>query len=91
MKLNMIVEMTTWLPRQACSAAGRAAQAAPASAAASTSAGSSSHAGSAAPRLDATTATPRPPSIAWPSPPMLNRPPCRATATASPVKTKVVA
>ncbi len=45
MKLNMMVVITTWLPRQACSAAGTAAHAMPNSAAASTISGSTSHAG----------------------------------------------
>ena len=45
MKLNMMVVMTMWLPRQACSAAGTAAQAAPAAAAANTIKGSSTTAG----------------------------------------------
>ena len=39
----------------------------------------------------ATSPVPSPPSMAWPSPPMLNSPPWKATATASPVKMKVVA
>ncbi len=41
MKLNMIVVMTTWLPRQACSTAGTAAQAAPNSIAAASTIGGS--------------------------------------------------
>ncbi len=36
-------------------------------------------------------ATPSPPSVAWPSPPMLNRLAWKATATARPVKMKLVA
>ncbi len=74
MKLNMIVVMTTWLPRQACSTAGTIAQALPAIAAASTIAGSTVHAGRWSPSASAASAVPMPPSIAWPSPPMLNSP-----------------
>ena len=91
MKLNMMVVITTWLPRQACSAAGTAAQAMPNAAAANTISGSTIHAGQLSASHSATSAVPMPPSIACPSPPMLNSPPWKATATASPVKTKVVA
>ena len=91
MKLNMMVVMTTWLPRQACSAAGTAAQAMPKTIAAATISGSTSGAGRCAASDSATSAAPSPPIMACPSPPMLNRPPWKATATARPVKTKVVA
>ena len=91
MKLNMIVVMTTWLPRQACSAAGTAAQARPNAMAATTISGSISHAGSWGASASAASPAPSPPIIACPSPPMLNRPAWKATATARPVKTKVVA
>ena len=91
MKLNMIVVITMWLPRQACSAAGTAAHSAPPAIAATTISGSSKAAGRRSPSASATRLQPRPPIMAWPSPPMLNSPPWKATATASPVKTKVVA
>src|SRR5262245_4234789 len=91
MKLNMMVVITTWLPRQACNAAGTAAHAMPNSAAAITIAGSTSHAGQWSASASATNAVPMPPSIACPSPPMLNSPPWNATATARPVNTDVVA
>ena len=71
MKLNMIVVMTIWLPRLACSQAGIAAQAAPNSAAASVAAISASDQCGQGTYRQAM-ATPSPPSIAWPSPPMLN-------------------
>ena len=74
MKLNMIVVITMWLPRQACKAPGTAAQAMPKSMAAATIRGSSSHAGRLWPRPSATSPAPSPPIMAWPSPPMLNRP-----------------
>ena len=63
----------------------------PKSIAATTIAGSSSAAGHCSAQASAASPTPSPPIIAWPSPPMLNRPAWNATATASPVKTKVVA
>ena len=70
MKLNMIVVMTIWLPRFACSQAGTAAQSAPKAAAPSIAAASASdQCGQGI--IMQTSATPRPPSIACPSPPML--------------------
>ncbi len=87
----MIVVITMWLPRQACSAAGTAAQARPKSIAETTIVGNMTQAGRLSASASAASPAPRPPIIAWPSPPMLNRPPWKATATASPVKTKVVA
>jgi hypothetical protein len=90
-KLNMMVVMTTWLPRQACSQPGTAAHAMPNSAPPMAISGSSSQAGNSCPPHSATSAVPSPPSMAWPSPPMLNRPAWKATATASAVKMKVVA
>jgi hypothetical protein len=90
MKLNMIVVMTTWLPRRACSQAGPNAHPAPKAAATRTAAGTTSTVGHApAPRHSR--ATPSPAMEAWPSAPMLNRPPWKATATARPVNTKLVA
>ena len=91
MKLNMIVVITVWLPRQACRAPGTAPHTPPNNAAASTMIGSISHAGSCAPKAKAAKPAPSPPITAWPSPPMLNKPPWKATATARPVKMKVVA
>lgn len=91
MKLNMMVVITVWLPRQACSAPGTAAHSRPIDMAESTISGSISQAGSASEKASAISPAPSPPIMAWPSPPMLNRPPWKATATASPVKTKVVA
>jgi hypothetical protein len=63
----------------------------PNSIAAATITGSISQAGRLADSHSAASAGPRPPMMACPSPPMLNSPPWKATATASPVKTKVVA
>ncbi len=74
MKLNMIVVITMWLPRQACSAPGSAPQSMPNSIATSTISGSSSQPGSVWPRPKATKPAPSPPIMAWPSPPMLNSP-----------------
>jgi hypothetical protein len=91
MKLNMIVVITMWLPRQACRAPGTAAHSMPKAIATSTISGSNSHAGSTGARPSATSPAPRPPIIACPSPPILKRPAWKATATARPVKTKVVA
>ncbi len=91
MKLNMMVVMTVWLPRQACSAPGTAAHTQPNSAAESTISGSISGAGSESLKASAASPAPSPPITAWPSPPMLKSPPWKATATARPVKTKVVA
>ena len=90
MKLNMMVVMTTWLPRRAWSQAGTNAQAAPKAAATTMAAGTTRTVGQPpAPRQRS--ATPRPPMYAWPSAPMLKSPPWKATATARPVKTKLVA
>ncbi len=90
MKLNMIVVMTMWLPRLACRIAGRNAQAAPNAAPPTIAAGSASaQCGQSTERH--TSATPRPPIAACPSPPMLKRRAWKATATASPVKMKLVA
>ncbi len=90
MKLNMIVVMTIWLPRRACSHAGRKAQPAPKAAERTMAAGMTRAVGQpAAPRQKSP--TPRPPRYAWPSAPMLKSPPWKATATASPVKKKLVA
>jgi hypothetical protein len=91
MKLNMIVVMTMWLPRQACRLAGTAAHTMPNSAATTTISGSMAQAGNWSDQASAASDAPNPPNIAWPSPPMLNSPPWKATATARPVKTKVVA
>ena len=90
MKLNMIVVITMWLPRQACKAPGTAAQTMPKAMATNTISGSNSQGGKVWPKASATRPVPSPPIIAWPSPPMLNRPAWKATATARPVKTKVV-
>jgi hypothetical protein len=90
MKLNMMVVMTVWLPRQACSAPGTAPHAAEGRRA-STISGSISQAGSQPSSASAARPAPSPPMMAWPSPPMLNSPPWKASATARPVKTKVVA
>ena len=90
MKLNMMVVMTTWLPRRAWSHAGTNAQAAPDAAATTMAAGMTRAVGQPpAPRQ--TSATPSPAMYAWPSAPMLKSPPWKATATARPVKTKLVA
>ena len=89
MKLNMMVVITTWLPRRACSQPGTAAHAAPNSADISTASGSATSPGR-WPSPSATTAAPMPPSIACPSPPMLNSPAWKATATARPEKMKLV-
>ena len=91
MKLNMIVVMTMWLPRQACSAPGIAAHSTPQAMAASTISGSASQAGACGPSASAARPAPSPPIMACPSAPMLNSPQWYATATANPVKTKVVA
>ena len=86
----MIVVITTWLPRLAWSHAGTNAHAAPPAAATTTAAAMTSTVGQPpAPRQSS--ATPRPPMYAWPSAPMLKRPPWNATATARPVKMKLVA
>ena len=45
MKLNMIVVMTMWLPRAACSQAGISAQSAPKAAAATMATGNVTHHG----------------------------------------------
>jgi hypothetical protein len=90
MKLNMIVVITMWLPRYACRYAGTAAHAAPNAAAATIISGNTIAAGIWSPIQRATRPTPRPPSKACPSAPMLKSPPCAATATASPVKMNVV-
>ena len=87
----MMVVMTTWLPRYACSQPGTAAQAMPKSAPPQAISGNSTQAGRMCAPHSATSPVPSPPSTAWPSPPMLNSPPWKATATASPVKMKVVA
>ncbi|MND09513.1 hypothetical protein D3C83_329070 [compost metagenome] len=57
----MIVVMTTWLPRLACSQAGMSAQTAPKTAAARIASGSTTIAGSVASRASATSAAPSPP------------------------------
>ena len=63
----------------------------PKSAPATSISGSSNQPGSVCDSHSAISPVPSPPSMAWPSPPMLNSPPWKATATASPVKMKVVA
>ena len=89
-KLNMIVVMTMWLPRRACSQAGTAAQAAPPTAAAGMASSSTAQPGSQRSSASATTQASSPPIEAWPSAPMLNSPACAASATARPVKMKLV-
>jgi hypothetical protein len=74
MKLNMIVVITIWLPRQACSAPGTAPQTMPNSIAASTIKGSTTTGGAADPSHSPISAAPSPPIMACPSPPMLNSP-----------------
>ena len=59
----MIVVITTWLPRRACSQPGMNAQAPPNSAAAAIASGSTSANGS-QPNQSPTSATPRPPRYA---------------------------
>jgi hypothetical protein len=86
----MMVVMTTWLPRRACSQPGMAAHSAPQAAAAAMAIGRTAQSGQ-SPSARQTSPVPSPPRIAWPSPPMLNRPQWKATATASPVKMKSVA
>ena len=71
----MMVVITMWLPRQACSAPGMAAHTSPKSAALSTISGSINAAGSDSLKASAARPAPRPPITAWPSPPMLNSPP----------------
>ena len=69
----MIVVMTMWLPRFACRYPGMNAQAPPNSPAPRIANGSASvQCGQGSARQ--TSATPSPPSAAWPSPPMLNSP-----------------
>ena len=90
MKLNMIVVITMWLPRVACSQAGTTAQSAPKAAAPRLAAASARvQCGHGMDRQ--TSATPSPPSMACPSPPMLKSRAWKATATARPVKMKLVA
>ena len=91
MKLNMIVVMTTWLPRLACSQAGMKAHAAPNRAAAAMASGMVMYQGMYLSSARHTSAVPSPPIYACPSPPMLNRPAWKATATPRPVKMKLVA
>ncbi len=62
MKLNMIVVMTTWLPRLACSQAGISAQRAPASAAIIVASGRLIHQGKTESKARQAMATPRPPT-----------------------------
>ena len=72
MKLNIIVVITIWLPRLACSQAGKKPQAAPKAApAASEPISASDQCGQGISKHDS--ATPKPPKVACPSPPMLNR------------------
>ena len=61
MKLNMMVVMTMWLPRLACSQAGMKAQAAPNRPPAMMASGSKSANGSTSPSSRQTRPTPRPP------------------------------
>ena len=89
MKLNMIVVITMWLPRLACSQAGIKAQAAPKAAAASVATISATDQCGNGMKRQAS-ATPSPPTIACPSPPMLNILAWKATATQRPVKMKLV-
>ena len=72
-QLNMMVVMTTWLPRRAWSQPARKAHSAPNSIAAATATGIASTPGS-GPRFRAASVAPRPASVACPSAPMLNRP-----------------
>src|SRR5229473_2177108 len=83
MKLNMIVVITRWLPRRACNNAGTKAQAAPKPAATTAAAAKTRGAGR-SPTARTTNVAPRPPSAAWPSPPMLKSPAWNGNATASP-------
>ena len=61
MKLNMIVVMTMWLPRVACSHAGMSAHAAPNSAAPRMATGNTTNHGATSPSHNAAMATPSPP------------------------------
>ena len=90
MKLNMIVVITMWLPRRACRYAGIAAHAAPNAIAPMIATGNASSQWGQAKDMQ-TRAAPSPPSVAWPSPPILNSFAWKATATAKPVNTKFVA
>ena len=84
MKLNMIVVITMWLPRLACRIGRDEAQAAPNSACPRWPADDRQASSAAREYKAQTSATPRPPSRAWPSPPMLNIRAWKATGHGQP-------
>ena len=85
----MIVEITSWTPRQALSSPGTSPHSAPASAPPAMAATRWSRPGSETSAPIAPAASP--PMTNWPSTPMLNRPAWNATATARPASSSGVA